>query len=87
LCQSLSGLPQTPVLELREELNDYSPLIQKPYVVMPVLEEIMKRLIQQYVDTGFHIRGTSQYASPGFVVLKPKKSDDTKLEKLKEYFT
>jgi len=35
-------------------LNDYSPLIQKPYVVGPVLEEIMKRFIQQYFDAGFY---------------------------------
>jgi len=85
--EGIEGLPQTPLLEFRVKLNDYSPLIQKPYVVGPVLEEIMKRLIQQYVDAGFYIRGTSQYVSPAFVVVKPKKSDDTKLEKLKEYFT
>ena len=83
----IEGLPQTPLLEFRVELNDYSPLIQNPYVVGPVLEEIMKRLIQQYVDAGFYIRGTSQYVSPAFVVVKPKQSDDTQLEKLKEYFT
>jgi hypothetical protein len=82
----IEGLPQTPLLEFRVELNDYSPLIQKPYVVGLFLEETMKRLIQQYVDAGFYIRGTSQYVSPAFVVVKPKKSDDTKLEKLKEYF-
>ena len=85
--KGIEGLPQTPLLEFRVELNDYSPLIQKPYVVGPVLEEIMKRLIQQYVDAGFYIRGTSQYVSPAFVVEKSKKSDDTKLEKVKEYFT
>jgi hypothetical protein len=46
----------------------------------------MKRLIQQYVDAGFYIRGTSQYVSPAFVVVKPKKSDDTKLGKTKGIF-
>jgi hypothetical protein len=62
-------------------------LIQKPYVVWPVLEEIIKRVIQQYVDAGFYIQGASQYVSPAFFVLKPKKSDHGKLEKLKEHFS
>ena len=83
--EEIEGLPQTPLLEFHVELSDYSPLIQKHYVVGPVLEEIMKRLIQQYVDAGFYIRGTSQCVSPAFVVVKPNKSDDTKLEKLREY--
>ena len=73
------GLPQTPLLEFPVELNDYFPLIQKSYVVGSVLEEIMKRLILQYVDAGFYIRGTSQYVSPVFGMVKPKKCDDTKL--------
>jgi hypothetical protein len=47
----------------------------------------MKRLIQQYVDAGFYICGASQYVSPAFFVVKPKKSDDTELEKVREYFT
>jgi hypothetical protein len=51
--EEVEELPQTPLLEFRIELNDYSPLIQKPYVVGPVLEEIIKRLIQQYVDAEF----------------------------------
>jgi len=61
LIEEIEGLPQTPLLEFRVELHDYSPLIQKPYVVRPVLEEILKRLIQRYADAGFYIRGTSQY--------------------------
>jgi hypothetical protein len=85
--EGIEGLPQTRLLEIRVELNDYSPLIRKRYEVGPVVEEIMKRLIQHYVDAGFYIRGTFQYVSPAFVVVKPKKSDDTKLEKLREYFT
>ena len=84
--EGIEELPQTPLLEFRVELNDYSPLIQKPYVVGPVLEEIMKRRIQQYVDAGFYIRGTSQYVSPAFVVVKPKKSDDTSWEYLTRNF-
>ena len=62
LLEGIQGLAQTPLLEFRVQLNDYYPLIQKPYVVGPVLEEIMERLIQQYVDAGFYIRGT-QYVS------------------------
>jgi len=34
--ERIEGLPQTPLLKFREELNYYSPLIQKPYVVGPV---------------------------------------------------
>jgi hypothetical protein len=33
--EGTGGLPQTPLLEFRVELNDYSPLIQKTYVVGP----------------------------------------------------
>ena len=62
--EEIEGLPRTPQLEFRVDLNDYSSLIQKPDVVGPVLEEIIKRLIQQYVDSGFYIRGTSRYVSP-----------------------
>jgi len=85
--EGIEGLPQTPLLEFRVELNEYSPLSQKPYVVWPVLEEIMKSLIQQYIDAGFYIRGTSQYVSSAFVSVKRKKRNDTKLEKLRECFT
>ena len=70
--EGIERLRQTPLLEFRVQLNDYSPLIQKPYVVRPVLEEIMKRLLQQYVDAGFYTRGSSQYVSPAFVVVKPE---------------
>ena len=35
---------------------------------------------------GFTFGELLKYVSPSFVVVKPKKSDDTKLEKLKEYF-
>jgi len=59
--KGIEGLPQTPLLEFRVELNDYSPLIQKLYVVVLVLEDIMKRLIQHCVDAGFYIWGTFQY--------------------------
>ena len=59
--EAIEGLPQTPLLEFRVELNDYSPLIQKLYVVVLVLEDIMKRLIQHCVDAGFYIWGTFQY--------------------------
>ena len=31
--------------------------------------------------------GFTQYVSPAFVAVNPKKSEDTNLEKLKEYFT
>ena len=77
----IEGLPQTALLEFRVKLNDYSPLIQKPYVAGSVLEEIMKRLIKQYVDPGFYLSRTVQYVSPAFVVVKPKNNDDTKLKK------
>jgi hypothetical protein len=79
--EGIEGLPQTPLHEFRVELNDYSPLIPKPYAVVPILEEIMKRLIQQYVDAGCYIRETSQYV---FLLLTLY---DTKLEKLIEHFT
>ena len=46
LIEEINGLPQTPLLEFQVELNDYSPLTHKLYVVGPVLEEILKRLIQ-----------------------------------------
>jgi len=59
--EGIEGLPQTPLLKILIELNDYSPLIQKTYVVGPVLEETMKRFIQQYDDAGFYIRGTTQH--------------------------
>jgi hypothetical protein len=51
-------------LEFRVELNDFTPLIQKPSIVGRVLGEIMKRLIQRYVHAGFYIRRTSHYVSP-----------------------
>jgi len=40
--EGIEGVLQTPLLEFRVEPNDYSPLIGKPYVVCPVLEEVMK---------------------------------------------
>ena len=77
----------TPLLEFKEELNDYCPFIHKSFVAEPVLEGLTKRLIQQHVDAGFCTRGTSQYVSTAVVVVKPNRSADTKLEKLREYLS
>ena len=47
---------QSPLLEYKIELYDDSPLKSKPYVPGPILEEIARRLIQEYVDSGFYLR-------------------------------
>ena len=53
--ERIEEVPRAPLLALRVELNHYSPLIQKPCVVGRVLEEIMTRLIQQYMLMLFSI--------------------------------
>jgi hypothetical protein len=70
--EGIKGLPQTPPLEYKIELNDTSPSKSKPYNLGPILEEIARRQIQEYMDAGFYVRGESEYASPSFVVVKPR---------------
>ena len=82
----IKGSPQTPLLEYKIELCDDLPLKSNPYIVEPILEEIARGLIQEYVDSGFYIKGESEYVSPCFVFIKPRRTDDPHLESLKQYF-
>jgi hypothetical protein len=38
------------------------------------------------MDAGLYVRGESEYVSPAFVVVKPKKADDPQVDNLKRYF-
>jgi hypothetical protein len=59
---------------------------QSPQSLRPVLEEIARRQIQEYMDSGFYLRGQLEHVSPAFVVAKPKKADDHAVDNLKRYF-
>ena len=45
--EGIQGLPQTPLLRYKIELNGTSPLKIKPHNLGPILEEIARRQIQE----------------------------------------
>jgi hypothetical protein len=61
-------------------------LKSKSYNLAPILEEIARRQIQEYMDAGFYVRDESEYVSPAFVVSKPQKAYDPQFDDLKRYF-
>ena len=81
-------LPQSFLLEYKIELKNASPLKSKPYNLGPILEEIARRQIQEYMHAGFYVRDETEYVSPAFalVVVKTKKADDPQVDNLKRYF-
>jgi len=65
-----------------KRIEEYSTPKVRPYYVGPVMEILMKEIVDGYLEAGLYAKGISDVVSPAFLVVKMKDENDAESREL-----